>query len=36
VAIYINSLGDVMSEDERTMLHTLKPKAAVQELSFKL
>ncbi|KAI8344986.1 hypothetical protein B0O80DRAFT_492022 [Mortierella sp. GBAus27b] len=36
VATYINSLGDAMSEDDRAMLHTLIPKAAVQELFLKL
>ncbi|KAG0010957.1 hypothetical protein BGZ82_003210 [Podila clonocystis] len=36
VTMYIKNLGDVMSEDDRAMLHTLIPKAAVQELFFKL
>ncbi|KAF9312447.1 hypothetical protein BG003_006268 [Podila horticola] len=36
VAMYINNLGDAMSEDDRVRLHTLIPKAAVQELFFKL
>ncbi|KAF9272749.1 hypothetical protein BGZ74_005085, partial [Mortierella antarctica] len=36
VTMYINNLGNAMSEDYRTMLHTLIPEAAVQELFFKL
>ncbi|KAG0208429.1 hypothetical protein BGX31_002333, partial [Mortierella sp. GBA43] len=36
VAIYINNLGDAMSEDDRAMLHTLIPEEAVQELFFNL
>ncbi|KAF8931617.1 hypothetical protein BGZ47_011751 [Haplosporangium gracile] len=36
VAMYINSLGDAMSEDDRVRLHTLIPEAAVEELFFKL
>ncbi|KAF9317742.1 hypothetical protein BG006_003311, partial [Podila minutissima] len=34
--MYIKNLGDVMSDDDRAMLHTLILKAAVQELFFKL
>ncbi|KAG0279993.1 hypothetical protein BGZ97_009474, partial [Linnemannia gamsii] len=36
VTMYIKNLGDAMGEDDRAMLHTLIPKAAVQELFFKL
>ncbi|KAF9183685.1 hypothetical protein BGZ51_003863 [Haplosporangium sp. Z 767] len=36
VATYINNLGDAMCEDDRERLHTLIPKAAVQELFFRL
>ncbi|KAF9316612.1 hypothetical protein BGZ91_005521 [Linnemannia elongata] len=36
VATYIDNLGDAMDEDDRARLHALIPKAAVQELFFKL
>ncbi|KAF9344976.1 hypothetical protein BGX34_005164, partial [Mortierella sp. NVP85] len=36
VAMYINNLGDAMSEDDGVMLHKLIPEEAVQELFFKL
>ncbi|KAG0332645.1 hypothetical protein BG004_001163 [Podila humilis] len=36
VAMYIKNLGEAMDEDDRMMLHRLIPKAAVQELFFKL
>ncbi|KAF9176748.1 hypothetical protein BGZ51_009713, partial [Haplosporangium sp. Z 767] len=36
VAMYINNLGNAMSEDDRVRLHTLIPEAAVEELFFKL
>ncbi|KAK3836309.1 MAG: hypothetical protein J3R72DRAFT_493789 [Linnemannia gamsii] len=36
VGVYINNLGDAMSDDDRAMLHTLIPRVAVQELFFKL
>ncbi|KAG0253673.1 hypothetical protein BGZ95_006248 [Linnemannia exigua] len=34
--MYIKNLGDTMSKDNRAILHTLIPKAAAQELFFKL
>ncbi|KAF9151680.1 hypothetical protein DFQ26_001160, partial [Actinomortierella ambigua] len=36
VAMYINHLGDAMSEDDRVRLHTLIPEEAVKELFFRL
>ncbi|KAF9910163.1 hypothetical protein BX616_010929 [Lobosporangium transversale] len=36
VALYINSLGNMMNEDDKVMLHTLIPEAAAQELFFSL
>ncbi|KAF8941158.1 hypothetical protein BGZ58_001874 [Dissophora ornata] len=36
VATYINNLGNLMCEDEKTRLHALIPEAAVQELFFRL
>ncbi|KAG0182232.1 hypothetical protein DFQ28_002144, partial [Apophysomyces sp. BC1034] len=36
VATYLINLSDAMSEDDRARLHTLIPKAAVQELYFRL
>ncbi|KAG9067166.1 hypothetical protein KI688_011947 [Linnemannia hyalina] len=36
VSMYINDLGEAMSEDDRVMLHTLIPETAIQELFYKL
>ncbi|KAK3838749.1 MAG: hypothetical protein JOS17DRAFT_813362 [Linnemannia elongata] len=36
VTMYTKTLGDAAGEDDRAMLHTLIPEAAVQELFFKL